>query len=205
MITGTMKRPLEILGDSSQRLRPLPENVAFALSLGVRRDHRDEQPDSFADRGQNLCLPVIAHFEASYVQPQRSRRVRLIALLQPLGSLGIFTHVADEDRRRGRTMRTEGPSRRLCPDSRLVRKPSVLRAALTQLRNKRGRLHLQLLGPTADDSTSRRNPTGTAPACLRVPTKKNCLRSSDSRSVLDKRSRNRPIQSGISQPMNSIG
>src|ERR1700751_2327574 len=38
------------------------------------------------------------------------------------------------------------------------------------------------------------------------PTKKNCLRrSSESRSVLDIRSRNRPIQSGISQPMNNIG
>ena len=37
------------------------------------------------------------------------------------------------------------------------------------------------------------------------PTKKNCLRSIDSRVLLDMRSRNRPIQSGISQPMNSIG
>src|SRR5271165_255544 len=37
------------------------------------------------------------------------------------------------------------------------------------------------------------------------PTKKNCLRSSDRRILLDERRRNRPSQSGISQPTNSIG
>src|SRR5262245_21396362 len=41
---------------------------------------------------------------------------------------------------------------------------------------------------------------------IELPTKKNCwLRSSDSRDWLDIRRRNRPSQSGISQPMNSIG
>src|SRR5271156_4349713 len=37
------------------------------------------------------------------------------------------------------------------------------------------------------------------------PAKKNRLRSSDSRVLLDIRRRNRPSQSGISQPTNSIG
>src|SRR6476620_5167772 len=41
---------------------------------------------------------------------------------------------------------------------------------------------------------------------IELPTKKNCWsRSSDSRDWLDIRRRNRPSQSGISQPMNSIG